>query len=176
VGLPEPVEPKAAQVTKITREIGKRIEDSLAKKELVDHSVDRLLKVARDKLKSGKGVVQLEERDDEDRGEERPVIDLMEILKQRMSGEGVEEDAPAPSNAKRSSGRKSSSARKTSSGKKTSSGAKASSGKKASSGGKAADLSESTRAELLKRAQKLDIPGRSGMSKDQLVKAIRKSA
>ena len=171
VGLPDPVEPKAAQVTKISREIGKRIESSLAKKELADHSVDRLLKVARAKLKSGKGVVHLEERDDEERDDERPVIDLMEILKQRMAGVGADEDeAPA------SSGRKSSSGRRTSSGRKTSSGGKASSGKKSSSGGKGADLRESSRAELLKRAQKLDIPGRSGMNKDELVKAIRKSA
>ncbi|HEX6161630.1 MAG TPA: Ku protein [Thermoanaerobaculia bacterium] len=176
-GLPEPVEPKAAQVTKISREIGKRIEHSLAKTELADRSAERLLKLARAKLKSGKGVVHVEEREgEEDRGEQRPVIDLMEILKQRMAGVGADEDeAPASSGRKAPSGM-ASSGRKASSGKKASSGGKAKSGRKASSSGGDADLRESSRAELLQRARKLDIPGRSGMSKDQLVKAIRKSA
>ncbi|HEU4884424.1 MAG TPA: Rho termination factor N-terminal domain-containing protein [Longimicrobium sp.] len=41
---------------------------------------------------------------------------------------------------------------------------------------KDADLAGSSKADLLKRAQKLDIPGRSGMSKDELVKAIRRTA
>lgn len=42
--------------------------------------------------------------------------------------------------------------------------------------GKAAALREQSKADLYARAQELDIPGRSGMSKDELVEAIRRSA
>ena len=38
------------------------------------------------------------------------------------------------------------------------------------------DLSELSKTELYEQAKALDIPGRSGMSKDQLIRAIRKSA
>ena len=38
------------------------------------------------------------------------------------------------------------------------------------------DLREASKAELYARAQELDIPGRSGMSKDELVRAIRRTA
>jgi DNA end-binding protein Ku len=40
----------------------------------------------------------------------------------------------------------------------------------------AGDLRSLTRAELYERAQALDIPGRSGMTKEQLVRALRRSA
>jgi DNA end-binding protein Ku len=43
-------------------------------------------------------------------------------------------------------------------------------------GGGADDLHEASRAELYERAKELDIPGRSSMSKDELVRAIRRSA
>jgi DNA end-binding protein Ku len=43
-------------------------------------------------------------------------------------------------------------------------------------GGKADGLEGSSKAELYERAKTLDIPGRSGMSKDELVRAIRESA
>jgi DNA end-binding protein Ku len=39
----------------------------------------------------------------------------------------------------------------------------------------AGDLSGSTRAELMARAQKLDVPGRSAMSKDELAAALRRA-
>jgi DNA end-binding protein Ku len=46
----------------------------------------------------------------------------------------------------------------------------------AASGDDEPDLEDRPKSELYARAQALDIPGRSGMSKDQLVKAIRRSA
>ena len=38
------------------------------------------------------------------------------------------------------------------------------------------DLEDLTKAELYERAQRLDVPGRSGMNKNQLIRALRKSA
>lgn len=40
----------------------------------------------------------------------------------------------------------------------------------------AGDLKELTKAELYQRAQELDVPGRSGMNKNELIRALRKSA
>ncbi|MBA3564028.1 MAG: Ku protein [Gammaproteobacteria bacterium] len=45
----------------------------------------------------------------------------------------------------------------------------------ASSGGKASDLENRSKEDLYARAQKLDIPGRSSMTKKELVRAIRKA-
>ncbi len=39
-----------------------------------------------------------------------------------------------------------------------------------------ADLDQLTRAELYERAQELDVPGRSGMKKGELIRALRRSA
>jgi DNA end-binding protein Ku len=49
-------------------------------------------------------------------------------------------------------------------------------GAPAKGSGKAAALRGESKADLYARAQELDIPGRSGMSKDELVEAIRRSA
>ena len=40
-------------------------------------------------------------------------------------------------------------------------------------GGKASNYEDMTREELYERAKKVDIPGRSGMTKDQLIDALR---
>lgn len=99
VGLPEPAKPSAAQVKRIEGEIGKRMEKRIGKTELVDHASERLLKLARQKLRAGKDVVRIEEDEASDHGPSAgtPVIDLMEVLKQRMAGVGDDEDAPATS-------------------------------------------------------------------------------
>ena len=185
VGLPEPAQPPAAEVKRMDREIGKQLEERLSVKELADTSADRLLSVVRQKERAGEGVVHPDESDDE-----RPsdVIDLMEILKRRLQGEQEEADeAPRASSASRSSGspaKKSAakSASKRASKPATKTTAKAASktasktASKSSSKAKAADLREKSRAELYEQAKKLDIPGRSEMSKDQLAAAIRRSA
>jgi DNA end-binding protein Ku len=138
VGLPEPVDPDAAAVRRMDREIGKRVEQGLAQKDLKDESAERLLKLVRRKERAGDDVVAPGEVRGGG-GDTSDVIDLMEILKQRLQGI---QDEPAG----------------------------------AASAGDESDLEESSRAELYARAKALDIPGRSGMSKDQLVKAIRRSA
>jgi DNA end-binding protein Ku len=180
IGLPEPAEPPAAELKRMDREIGKRLETRLDTKELEDHSADRLLKVVRQKVREGEDVVHLDESEQERSSD---VIDLMEILKRRLQGQTEEEDAPRavtrprPASKKpRTTASKPSSA-KTSSAKKPAKSSSAKKPAKASAGaGKDAELRGASKADLLKRAQKLKIPGRSGMSKDELVKAIRRSA
>jgi DNA end-binding protein Ku len=100
VGLPEPEKPGAAAVQRMSREIGKHVGGSLAKEDLADHSIDRLMKVVDRKLRAGDDVVPAEE----DRGErDTDIIDLMEILKRRLQGETEAEiaadhdEAPRPS-------------------------------------------------------------------------------
>jgi DNA end-binding protein Ku len=106
IGLPEPAKPAAAQVQRISREIGKRLDDSLPRKDLEDRSVDRMMKVVQAKLKKGDDVVHLpaEEREERD----TDIIDLMEILKRRLQGEreeaadtdsGADNQAPAAKRA-----------------------------------------------------------------------------
>lgn len=101
IGLPEPVEPAAAEVKRIEREIGKRLENGIKRGELVDHASERLLKLARQKLRAGQDVVQLDEDEESERGPSAgtPVIDLMEILKQRMAGVGGDENESGASDA-----------------------------------------------------------------------------
>ena len=136
VGLPEPASPPAAEVKKMEREIGKLAEGDFDPRELKDRAAERLLKLARAKLRAGRDVVHVEERDDdEEEGGGGRVIDLMEILKARIAVSDDDED-------------------------------------ESGSGG----LDESSRAELYERAKELDIPGRSKMSRDELAKAIRRSA
>lgn len=101
IGLPEPAQPPAAEVKRIDREIGKRLESGVRRNELVDHASERLLKLARQKLRAGKDVVQLDEDEESEHGPSTgtPVIDLMEILKQRMAGVGGDENEGATSDA-----------------------------------------------------------------------------
>ena len=158
IGLHGPAEPAAAAVRRIEREIGKRAEPRLTKDELVDRSADRLLKLVRRKAKTGRDVVHVEEReDDEDAAD---VIDLMEILKRRLQGEVEEDEAPRASAPKKTTARKSA--------------AKKPAPRK--SAAKKDGLADASKAELYERAKKLDIPGRASMSRDELVKAIRRSA
>jgi DNA end-binding protein Ku len=145
-GLPEPAKPDAADVRKMEREIRRLAGHGLDRKELVDHTAERLLALARRKLRAGEGVVHPADGEAAEPSEEGPrVIDLMEVLKRRIAG--IEDDADT--------------------GSEDGGGG---------DGGGGDDLAGKTRAELYERAKKLDIPGRSKMSRDELATAIRRRA
>ncbi|MBV9110562.1 MAG: Ku protein, partial [Gemmatimonadetes bacterium] len=98
----------------------------------------------------------------EEPGARPQVIDLMEILKQRMA-EAQEDSGEEPAGGARKSGGKASRSKAT--------GTRAPARK-----GGGGDPAGASKAELYERAKKLDIPGRSQMSRDELAAAIRRSA
>jgi DNA end-binding protein Ku len=156
VGLPEPKEPRAADLKKMEQHIDKLMRRSLAESDLVDTGAERLLKLVAKKEKAGRDVVAAPD------GAEAPardVIDLMEVLKRSLQGQ-----APAK--------RATSSASK--SGTSKSGGSKSGGSKSGSS--KSGQLKSRSKDDLYERAKKLDIPGRSGMTKQQLIAAIERSA
>jgi DNA end-binding protein Ku len=157
VGLPEPKKPKAAAVKKIEKAIAALAKKQLDEDELADAGSERLLELVRSKEKSGRDVVSGAA------GAATPpsegVIDLMEVLKRSLQGKAPTKPAGAK---KRTAGR---AAKKSASRK---SGAKG--------GASADDLAALSKDELYERAQKLDIEGRSSMTKKQLIDALRRSA
>ncbi|HSJ62389.1 MAG TPA: Ku protein [Gemmatimonadaceae bacterium] len=146
IGLPDPAKPKAADVKRIERAIDGLTEKALDRRELVDRSAKRLNELVAKKVKAGEDVVEYEPAAEEGDGGGK-VLDLIEVLNRSLKG------AAAAKHAAKS-------------GK--------SGGRSASADGE--DLGRLSKDELYARAKRLDIPGRSGMSKQELVAAIRRSA
>jgi DNA end-binding protein Ku len=149
LGLPEPAKPQQASVRKIAAEIRKRVERSIPDRELADPGSERMLVLVRDKQERGEGVFAAPGNGAPAELEER-VVDLMEALKRSMR-----EADPEGSSGRRRASRSG-----------------------AARGGRKDDakLDAATKEELYERAKQLDIPKRSGMTKRQLIEAIRRSA
>jgi len=130
VGLPEPAEPDRDEVRRFTKEIRGLQEDELDREDLIDPDDRRLMDPIREKLRTGKDVVEPASRREPEEGEAE-VIDLMEVLKKRLGRESRDE------------------------------------------GGR--DLQAWTREELYDRARALEIPGRSRMTKAELIDSIEKA-
>lgn len=189
VGLPEPVDLTLADIHKIEKEIDKVAKPSLDTRELVDKSDDRLLKLVKHKVKAGKDVFQVEADEDEDTSD---VLDLVALLKRSLSGgaeAAMKKEAPKGTAGGKSAAIKGASkARGGKNGAPSAKTARSAAPKAASSRSKAAgskgrgrpgrakkreDLAEATRTELYEKAKELDIPGRSEMSREELLEAIR---
>ena len=184
IGLPEPVKPKAAVVTKIEKAIARLGEKELDEDELVDRSSQQLLELVSEKEKSGEGVVQAPQGEAEPGGD---VIDLMEVLKRSLQGRtsGRDADDTDTSAARKSTGSKStktSKNTKTSKSTKTSKGTKASKGTKTSKGtrgSKSAQASRGTKAsKAAKRTKASKSPrkGTKGAKSSRSSGTTRKSA
>lgn len=145
IDLPDRPKVPAARKKAMRKAIGKLTEEDLDEAELADDYADRLRKLV--KSKQDKGAVRTAPSAaagaDDEDGD---IIDLMDVLKRSLAGGEAEARTP-----KRSGGSGGS--------------------KKASSGGR--DLSDLTKAELYERAQEKDISGRSSMTKDELVAALK---
>jgi DNA end-binding protein Ku len=197
VDLPEPQEPPAAVVKKLEKAIAALSKEGLDEGDLADRSAERLRELVARKERTGEDVVSAPEGVDPPPSD--GVIDLMEVLKRSLQGGGT---ARAPkttgSGSKASSGSRSKttgsrSKASTGSGSKASSGrprsakAKNSRARAAKTGRSGGDrngaaagdagrdpgLADLSKDELYEKAKALDIPGRSGMTKDALVRAIR---
>jgi DNA end-binding protein Ku len=155
IGLPDPPKVKPAAVKRFERVLTKLAKKTFDPEELHDHPAERLKKLIERKQKAGQDVVVsgVSSSDDDESGD---VIDLMEILKRSMAGAG----ADARKAPKRASNRKT--AAKTT--------------KRTAAEPAGDDLESLSREDLYERAKAADIPGRSSMSKRQLINALEKPA
>lgn len=156
VGLPSLEPPPAGEVRAIMREINKLAADKLDRAELADESSRRLLELVEGKLESGEDVIEAPEIEETEASadEGAEVIDLMEVLARSLgvtTGTGAE---PGKQKTKAKVTEHPSSSRA-----KT----------------KVADKlnADMSKAELYERAKQLDIAGRSQMSKQELLRAIK---
>lgn len=168
VGLPAIAKAPAKRVKALGDAIDALTESSLAVEELRDDYAESLRALAEAKAERGEGVVEIADGDEESEPEEEGgrVLDLMKLLKERLSAKAevstADEDGAAPK--KRSEGGAKSGGAKNGDGKNG--GAKGDDAQDASLSGLSKDA-------LYEKAQALDIAGRSKMAKADLVKAIR---
>ncbi|HUG27042.1 MAG TPA: Ku protein [Gemmatimonadales bacterium] len=138
IGLPARKPADAKEVTQLTSAIRSLKAKTLDRTPLDDPLAERIVALAKRKLKSGKDVVESVEEEDDAEASATDVIDLVQVLKARLEGRDTQA-SPRP----------------------------------AATGNGASKVP--SRAELYARAQKLDIPGRSTMSKDELARAVRQA-
>jgi len=100
IGLPKPGKPDAKLQRELAREIDALSKPGLDLSELADVDAEALHKLAQQKAKSGKGVVAMEDLEDEDgeSGGSAEVIDLMQALRNSL---GAKSTGAAPAAAGR---------------------------------------------------------------------------
>lgn len=153
VGLPAPEKAPKKAVDRFAKAIRAAAEPELDEDELADEGSRRLLAVIERKRKAGEDVVEAPAfAGDEEDDEGGDVIDLMEVIKRNLRGA-----APPSRRGERS---------------------RATGSRRLA---RAADerLEDLSKGELYERAKAADVPGRSGMSKPELIRALgsqRKSA
>jgi DNA end-binding protein Ku len=141
IGLPTKVSADAAAVAQFAKAIKALTAKTLDRAELEDRRSARIVKLAEKKLRSGTDVVPADADAEEVEESSTNVIDLMEVLKERLQGKLRARAAPA-SNA----------------GKRT--------------GVRIGELESKSKAELYAMAQSNGVPGRSTMSKAELIDAL----
>ena len=116
IGLPKPAKADAARVRALAKEIDALAKPGIAAAELADLEAETLRKFAEQKAKSGKGVISMEQLEDDD-GESSggaEVIDLMDVLRRSL---GAKVDAAKASSGAASAPAKTSAAKKAPAGK-----------------------------------------------------------
>lgn len=160
VGLPAPGKVPDARIKQVQQELRRLAQKSFDRKELSDAHAQRLLELVDRKLADGEDVIRAPEEVAEEAAAETNVVDLMQVLKERLQGK-----AGARAHDGDSGKRASSAHRKDQRGA-------AARGAGRGRGKAGRDLGALPKAELYQLAQDRDIPGRSGMSKEQLIKAL----
>ncbi|MFU8831876.1 MAG: Ku protein, partial [Wenzhouxiangella sp.] len=148
IGLGQMPKPDSKLVSEWKKAIKSNAAQTLDRSLLVDRQTQRTLELARKKLEAGKDVVDVPEETRQAEEEESNVIDLMQVLKERLQGKGSPES--------------------TSKGK--SDGKSKPNGKGKKNGEK---LDKLSRDELYQLATEKEIAGRSKMNKKELVSALR---
>jgi DNA end-binding protein Ku len=149
VGLPRAARPPAERRQEIDRAVAELTAKELDTKLLNDDYAERLLELAELKRDAGKDVVEIEEAPPEDEESGADVIDIMTVLRERMGA------ARGPVRAQPERGGRSERA--------------------AASRADDDELAGKSKKELYEQAQKLKLPGRSSMSREQLIAALRKA-
>ena len=152
IDLPQASQPDAQRIETMLQAITALSENHFERQSLRDLHSQRLIARAEEKLSRGEDVIALEEVDEADSAPEQggEVIDLMQVLKQSLA-EGRPPELDAQPDSHSTTQAKSS---------------------KQNTKHDSTDLGQLSRAELYARAQKLKLPGRSGMTKAQLVEAL----
>lgn len=117
--------------------------DKLEREQLADRQTQRMLKKIEEKLEAGTDVVAAPDETADEYEEESNVIDLMQVLKDRLQGRQPTASVQPPAENQRTAGDRE-------------------------------ELDKRSKSELYELAQELNIAGRSNMSKQQLVEAIRR--
>ncbi len=168
VGLPPVRRISGARRREMDAALKPLLSEELDQSRLSDEDSVRLLELAERKRAESRDVVEVPEvvaPDDED-GEASNVVDIMSLLKQRVGALQTSEASAAHSEQTH---RSSATER-----------AKAPESKQpraptATAPANDAPAAELSKKELYEQAKALDIPGRSNMSKEELVRAVRKS-
>lgn len=148
IGLPDTPRPKAAAVRKLRAAISKLKKSDIALSELEDRNARRLLEIVERKRKQGDDVVEIPEAVREEAGEEEQEDGVIDLMEVLKRRMAGETPRQARKPGPRTSRRT----------------------------GSADDLDSLSKKELYGRAKKQDIEGRSSMSKEQLIEALRRSA
>jgi DNA end-binding protein Ku len=149
VGLPSVVKAPDERRQEMERALAELTEDELDLELLDDEYASALRELAEAKRDLGRDVVEIEEAPAEDDEESADVIDIMAVLKERMGGA---ERKPARAQGARAPERPAAT--------------------RAAGDDALADMSKK---ELYERAKQLGLPGRSGMSREDLIAALRKA-
>ena len=164
IGLPEKSRARSEKVSKFVQAIKKQSANELDDNELKDTYAERLKALAEKKRKSGDDVVEAKEYEltDVDVDDEDEEIDLLETIRQSLhhrNGNGAKQsksrnNGSAANHGQRHTRRRQSSARE-------------------GRGNKSVTSAETSKESLYERAKDLKISGRSQMTKQQLLRAIR---
>ncbi|HSH46093.1 MAG TPA: Ku protein [Longimicrobiales bacterium] len=147
IGLPDAPKVESRTLRSVREAVRKRTRDEFDESELEDRYSRRILELVESKRRKKGAVVKAPGGAEPSEGAD--VIDLMEVLKRSLQQPDAEERASTP---------------------------RARTGTPTGGDATDADLDEPTRDELYERARELDIPGRSGMKKQDLIRALRRSA
>jgi len=148
VGLPAAARPSAERRQEMERALAELTEDELDLKLLDDEYASALVELAEAKRDAGRDVVEIDEAQAEDEPESADIIDIMAVLKERMGGAARKPPRAQPARAAEHPA------------------------SRAAAGDALADKSKK---ELYEQAKKLGLPGRSAMSREELIAALRKA-
>lgn len=162
IGLPAVPKVPAADRRAFEKLLGELEDKELDVTLMTDESASRLEAIAARKRDRSKDVVEIADAQAEDPEESAEIIDIMSILRERMGTAGKEGNAAQARQSK--DGRGGATARREAGDRKD--------GTRERNG----PLERESKKELYERARRRDLPGRSQMTKDELVDALREDS